>query len=71
MKYPVGTYVIYKKALWTHDKAILLTIHEVDEASDEVLYYYDDQTHIIRCRSVLEFEDITLLPSSPLLKELV
>jgi len=70
MNYKIGKYVIQKKATWTHEKATLLTIVDINKELDEITYYYDAQENKLRCRDFDDFEKITLIPCSPLMEEL-
>lgn len=70
MSYKVGKYIILRHTYWTHPKATTLTILEIDEQSEDVIYFYDDE-QVRRCRNFDDFERIELIPHSPLLEELI
>lgn len=70
MRYKVGKYIIVKPSFWTHSKPTTITIQEIDEQSQDVIYFYDDE-QVRRCRNFDDFEIIELIPHSPLLEELI
>lgn len=70
MKYGVGKYIIVKHTFWTRSKAAIMTIVEIDEQAEDVIYFYDNE-EARRCRNFDDFELIELIPCSPLMEELI
>lgn len=71
MSYTPGRYVIIKRAYWTHEMAKTITIVDIDFENSDVCYYYEGRENIIRRRGFSEFEDVELVPTSPLMEELL
>lgn len=79
MKLEVGKYIIVKHTHWSISNAEMITIVSVDTDGglfgdeDEVQYFYTgiDKDGKTRCRSLYEFMDMELIPSSSLLEELL
>lgn len=71
MKYTLGKYVIIKRAYWTHEMAKTITIVDIDIENSDISYFYEDRENVIRRRGFSEFEDVELVPTSPLMEELL
>jgi hypothetical protein len=71
MIYDVGRYVIAKPDFWCFENASIITIIKVDHKISKIFYYYDDYKEVIRERDFCDFYDIVLVPSTPLMEELI